>query len=87
METEDIVELGIIALIVVAVGFILYEAFGFLSESGATGGIASALSPLTKAASTLTSSDASTPLSDSNLFYSGIDNFFNTGSIYNGGTQ
>lgn len=81
METEEIVELGIIAVIVIGVAYILVQAFGFLNSSGVTGGLATALSPVGDAVSTLTG-DASKPLSDANLFYQGIDNLFSAGSIY-----
>jgi hypothetical protein len=91
METEEVVELGLIAVIVIAVAYIIAKALGFLDASGVPGAasnlLSSATAPLGKAASTLVTGDASVPLSDSNLFYSGIDNFFNTGSIYNPGGQ
>lgn len=81
METEDIVELGIIAVVLIAVAYILAKALGFLNSSGVTGGISSVLSPVGDAVSTVTG-DASVPLSNANLFFQGIDNLFTTGSIY-----
>lgn len=86
METEEIVELGIIALIVAGIGFILYEAFGFFKDSGATsaiGNVADAVTaPVATASDTLFGKGAGIPGSNSNEFYTGIDNFFHTGSIY-----
>ena len=89
METEDIVELGIIAVVLIAVAYILAKALGFLSApsdpnspTGKIGsGISTLLSPVGDAISTLTG-DASVPLSNANLFFQGIDNLFTTGSIY-----
>lgn len=82
METEEIIEGGIILGIVIAIGFILYEAFGFLNQSGATDAVKSALAPVAKASDTLFGQGAGTPGTDSNLFYTGIDNFFGTGSVF-----
>lgn len=82
MKTEDILELGLIALIVGGVAYILYEAFGFFNQSGATGAVSAALAPVTKASDTLFGKGAGTPGTDSNLFYSGVENFFTSGSVY-----
>lgn len=82
METEDIIEGGIILGILIAIGFIIYEAFGFLNSSGATDAVKSALAPVATASDTLFGQGAGTPGTNSNLFYDGVDNFFHTGSIY-----
>lgn len=86
METEEVIELGFIAVIVIGIGFILWKAIDFFSESGLTGGasnLVGALSqPVAHASDTLLGSDVNVAGSDSNLFYNGIDNFFHTGSIY-----
>ena len=96
METEDIIELGIIAAVLIAVAVILYEVFGFFKDSGATSalssagnGAASVLNAGASAIDTLTGGGStSVPGSNSNLFYSGVENFFSTGSVYgNQGSQ
>lgn len=87
MEIEDVLELGIIALIVAGIGFILYEGFGFLNSSGATDTVKAALAPVATASDTLFGKGADTPGTNSNLFYTGIDNFFSTGSIYGDRSQ
>jgi ABC-type nitrate/sulfonate/bicarbonate transport system substrate-binding protein len=89
METEDILELGIIAVVLIAIGWILYQALGFFQNSGVTdtlsaagGGAAQVLNAGAGAVQTLTGGGDTAPGSNNNLFYSGVENFFSTGSIY-----
>jgi hypothetical protein len=89
---EDL-EGGEIALIVAGVAivaFVIYKIVGLFNSGntatpvGAAGGtVASVLNAATQGVNTLLGTDASagTPGSNSNLFYTGIENFFTTGSL------
>jgi hypothetical protein len=80
----DVVEVGFGAVIAIAIAFIIYELLQALSnQSGPLGQAASAITkPVTTAEQTLLGGTSTGQNgTDSNLFYSGIENFFTTGSL------
>lgn len=79
METEDVVELGLIAVIVIALGYVIVKALGFLGDSGVPQGIGTALNdataPVTTAEQTLLGDFSSAPSgqpSNSSLLYGAL---------------
>lgn len=85
MDDIDLAEVGFVAVIAIVVGFIIYEILQSInSPSSPIGQAASAVTaPVTAAETTLlgTGGAAGVTGSDSNLFWSGITNFFSTGNL------
>lgn len=90
MDDIDLAEVGFVAVIAIVIGFIIYELLQALQNTnGPIGGAAKAIvAPVQSAEDTILGANNSAGVtgSNSNLFYSGIENFFTTGDL-NGDTS